>query len=374
MIRTLNALWNDLGFRPDNLLTFSLRFAPSMKTTGPEAMRASLRDLSDQLNSTPGVQAASFSEVALPLLDSDNLFFWLDGQPKPARQSEMNLALVSRVEPGYLAAMGIPLKRGRFFTAQDDERSQAVVVIDEVLARKYFPHEDPVGKRLNLEGHDDPVQIVGVVGQVKHGELDRPSRQAQLYQPYRQLRGSPSGTDVVVRAEAVTSALFDSIRRLVQSQNREHVIFGTQTMNEVMASSQARRRFLMTLLNAFAAAALLLASIGLYGVISYTVNQRTHELGIRLALGAERKDILRLVLSQGLKMALGGVALGLVAALGLTRLLESMLYGVSATDSLTFTVIAVLLLTVALLACYLPARRATRLIRWSHCGTSKTDG
>jgi ABC-type antimicrobial peptide transport system permease subunit len=170
---------------------------------------------------------------------------------------------------------------------------------------------------------------------------------------------------VVVRAEAVDgqagTALFDSIRREVQSQNSQNIIFRPRTMNEVIAGSLAAQRFSTTLLNAFALVALLLASIGLYGVISYLVGQRTHELGIRLALGAQRQDVLRLVLNQGMKMALSGVALGLAAALGLTRLLAGVLYGVSATDPATFMVIALLLAAVALLACLVPAWRATKV-------------
>ncbi len=369
MIRSLSELWNvDPGFRPDNVLTFGLRFPPSMRTASPEAMRANLQELSDKLSSMPGVRAASFSTGAAPLQSEDDLFFWLDGQPKPASTSEMHMALVYRVEPGYLTAMGIPLKQGRFFTSQDDERSQPVVVIDEVFARKYFPNADPIGKRINLGGDRDPLQIIGVVGHVNQWSLDsddKQSLQAQLYEPFRQLSGSPSGVGVVVRAEGVAgttgTALFDSIRRVVQSQHSQNVIFGPQTMNEVIADSLAAQRFSMTLLNAFAVVALLLASVGLYGVISYLVGQRTHELGIRLALGAQRADVLRLILNHGMKMALGGVALGLVAALGLTRLLANMLYGVSPTDPATFTIIALLLAAVALLACFAPAWRATKV-------------
>jgi len=369
MIRSLNALWNvDPGFRPDNVLTFGLRFPPSMDTASPEAVRVSLRELSDKLSSMPGVRAASFSTGAAPLQSEDDLFFWLDGQPKPASTSEMNMALVYRVEPGYLTVMGIPLKQGRFFTDQDEERTQPVVVIDEVFAHKYFPDTDPIGKGINLGGDNDPLQVVGVVGHVNQWSLDsndKESLQAQLYQPFRQESGSPGGVGVVMRAEEIGgksgAAFFESIRTVVQSQNSQNVIFGPQTMNEVIAESLAAQRFSMILLNSFAVVALLLASVGLYGVISYLVGQRTHELGIRLALGAQRKDVLRLVLSQGMKMALSGVALGLVAALGLTRLLAKILYGVSATDSATFAIITLLLVTVALLASFVPAWRATKV-------------
>ncbi|MDQ3667091.1 MAG: ABC transporter permease [Acidobacteriota bacterium] len=365
MIRSLAALWNvDPGFRPDNVLTFGLSLSPSMKTASPEATRAALRELSDQLSSAPGVKALSFSDGGVPLQGANDLFFWVDGQPKPSSQSEMNGALVYRVEPGYLTAMGIPLKQGRFFTNQDDERSLPVVVIDEVFARKYFPNADPIGKRINLGGDRDPLQIVGVVGHVKQWSLDADEAQtlqAQLYEPFRQVSEDWAGVGVVMRSEGAASAPFDAIRRVVQSHNKQNVISRPQTMNEVIAGTLADRRFSMILLDAFAVVALLLASLGLYGVISYLVGQRTHELGIRIALGAQRKDVLSLVLSHGMKMALAGVALGLVAAFGLTRLLAKMLFGVSATDPATFTVIALLLTAVALLACFVPARRATKV-------------
>ena len=280
----------------------------------------------------------------------------------------MNTALVTRVEPGYLAAMGIPLKRGRFFERQDDERSPPVAVIDEAFARKYFPDADPIGRRIRFDDEGEAPQIVGVVGHVKQWGLDtddKHSLQAQLYLP---LRGLPDDAlrvagdmRVVAHLDGLTPALFDSIRRVVQSRNSQNIISRPQTMDEVIAGSLAGRRFSMTLLNVFAGVALLLAGVGLYGVISYLVGQRTHEFGVRLALGARPQDVLRLVLGHGLKMALAGVMVGLVAALGLTRLLAGMLYGVSATDPTTFTVIAALLTAVALLACLVPALRATKV-------------
>ena len=369
MIRSLNALWNvDPGFRPDNVLTFGLGFPPSMREASPEAKRANLRELSDTLSSMPGVRAASFATGASPMRGVDNLFFWLDEGPKPASTSEMETAVLYRVEPGYLAAMGIPLKQGRFFNAQDEVGTQPVVVIDEAFARKYFSDADPIGKRINLLYDRGPLEIVGVVGHIKQWGLDgddKRSVQAQLYQPFRQSSSWSSEVSVVVRAEGVAgkteTALFNSIRRVVQSQHSQNVVFGVRTLNEVIADSLARQRFSMILLNAFAVVALLLASVGLYGVISYLVGQRTHELGIRLALGAQRKDVLRLVLSHGMKMALAGVALGLVGAVGLTRLMTTMLFGVSATDLTTFALLALLLTAVAMMACFVPARRAMKV-------------
>jgi predicted permease len=369
MIRTLNALWQvDPGFRPDNVLTFGLSLPPSMRAASAEAKRASLRDLSDRLNSMPGVEAASFLTGAAPMQGQESIFFWLEGQPKPVSTSEMDRALLYAVEPGYLTAMGIPLKRGRFFTAQDEIGIRPVVVIDEVFARQYFPNAEALGKRIIMAGDDrGPLEIVGVVGHVKQWGLDSDEKhplQAQVYFPFRQL-GWPSEADVVVRFEGAAgttaTAHLDALRRVVESQHSHNVIYEPRSMNDVIADSLARRRFAMILLNAFAIVALLLASIGLFGVISYLVGQSTHELGIRIALGAQRADLLMLVLSQGMKMTLGGVMLGLLAALGLTQSLAGLLYDVRTTDPTTFALITSLLTAVALLASFAPAWRATKL-------------
>src|SRR5688572_9695039 len=370
MIRSLSALWNvDPGFRAENAWTFNLSLSPAMMTAKPEEIQVSLNDLSDRLGATPGVKAHSFSGGGVPLQGADDLGFWLEGEPKPATGSDMHSALVYRVEPGYLTAMGIPLKRGRFFSHQDNDKSPRVVVIDEAFARKYFGDTNPIGKRIMQEDPNLPEgqyaqEIIGVVGHVKQWSLDADEEQAlqaQLYEPFRQVQMGWSGLGVVVRSADGTSIPFDGIRNVVQNHNKQNVITRPQTMNEVIASTLASHRFAMILLDAFAVVALLLASLGLYGVVSYLVGQRTHELGIRLALGAQRSDVLRLVLAHGMKMALGGVALGLIAAFALTRLLSKLLFGVSATDPLTFTVIAFLLVLVALLASYMPARRATKV-------------
>jgi predicted permease len=366
MIRSLSALWEvDPGFRPNNLLAFGLSLSPSMRSATDDARRAMLREMSDRLNSTPGITAASFSSGALPLMDEDDLFFWLDNQPKPPSQSEMSMALIYRVEPAYLAAMGIPLRKGRFFTDQDNEASRPVAVIDEVFARQHFGDDDPIGRRVHIGDDEPPLEIVGIVGHVNQWSIDSNDAlelQAQLYEPFRRLRG-PAGATVVVRFEgsAGTGPVLQSIRSVVQSANSENVIFNPQTMEEVITGSLADRRFSMMVLGTFALGALLLAGLGIYGVISYLVGTRTHELGVRLALGAKPADILRLVLGHGMKMAVSGVAIGLAAAFGLTGLLGEMLYGVSPTDPVTFSMIALLLSAVALLACFIPARRATRV-------------
>jgi len=369
MVRSMRALWNvDPGFRADNVLTFGLSLSPSLRTANPGTIRNTLRQLSSDLNSTPGIRASSFSAGGSPLQGEDDLFFWIDGTPKPASQSEMHMALLYQVEPTYLTAMGIPLKQGRFFENHDDETTQDVVVIDDIFANKFFPGENPIGKRIR-QGDDAPQTIIGVVGHVKQWGLDSDESQtlrAQLYEPLRQfpdrgMSGLAGGVGVVVLGDGSSSNQFDAIRRTIQSQNSENVVFRPQTMNEAIAQSLAERRFAAILLDSFAVLALLLASIGLYGVISYLVGQRTQELGIRIALGAQSKDVLSLVLADGIKMALAGVAIGLLASLGLTRLLTKMVYGVSTTDPVTFAVIAALLIFVALLACLIPARRATKV-------------
>jgi predicted permease len=369
MIRSLAALWQvDPGFRADNVLTFGLNLSPAMRTAKPQTIRATLRDLSDQISSTPGVRSASLFWGGSPLQSENDVSFWLEDQPKPTTQRDMSMALVYVVEPSYLTAMGIPLKQGRFFNDQDNERSPNVVVVDQFFAHKYFGASDPLGKQVHLAGDDGPSQIIGVVGHVKQWGLDSDDKQslrAQLYQPFRALSddsiNGAYGVGVVTRFDGAVPNLVDSIRSVVQSGNKQNVILRAQTMNEVIAASLAQRRFLMTLLGAFAAVALLLASLGIYGVISHLVDQRTHELGIRIALGAQSKDVLRLVVGHGMKMTLSGVAVGLVAAFGLTRLLTKMVYGVSATDPATFALITLLLTAVALLACIIPARRATKV-------------
>lgn len=364
MIRSLAALWNvNPGFNPNNLLTFQFSLSPEFKKVDVPEVRAATKELSEQIAAIPGVQSVSFSSGAAPLLEENDVYFWIVGQTKPASQADMSMALIYRFEPDYLQTMGIPLKKGRFFTAQDDDRAPRVAVIDEVFARKHFGEADPIGQVVNQDNRE-PQTIVGVVGHVNQWSIDSDDTktlQAQLYEPFRQVNNRWNDLIVLVRYDEGTPVPLDAIRRVVYNHNKQHVISKARTMNETIATTLADRRFSMILLDAFAVVALLLASLGLYGVISYLVGQRTQELGIRLALGAQRRDILRLVLTYGMKLALIGVVLGLVAAFGLTRLLTKVLFGVSATDPMTFTVIAVLLSVVALAACIIPARRATKV-------------
>ncbi|HXM09151.1 MAG TPA: ABC transporter permease [Terriglobales bacterium] len=369
-IRSLATLWSvDPGFNPHNVLTFGLSLPPAMMRAKPDAIRAAFREFDDKLASVPGIQAVSQTWGAVPFSGDDEQLFWLEGQPKPANENDMNWGIDYIVEPGYLKAMGIPLLRGRFFTAQDNEHSPLVVVVDEVFAQKYFSNKNPIGKRINLAMSNQLAEIVGVVGHVKQWGLatdDQQSLRSDLYIPCMQMSDdfiamAPSASSVVVRSEGNSPRLLDSIRHTNAQMSKEQAIFGTQTMDSLISDSMASRRFSMILLVAFAMLALLLASVGIYGVISYVVGQRTNEIGIRMALGAHQRDILFLILGGGGKLAGLGVAIGLAAAWGLTRFMASLLYGVGATDTPTFAGVSVLLTMVALAACYIPARRAAKV-------------
>jgi predicted permease len=372
MLRSLVQLWNvDPGFNPHSVLTFGFSLPPSALQASPDAIRASFRNVESAIASTPGVQSASMTWGAFPMSGDDEWLFWRDGQPKPTTRNEMNWVIDYVVDPSYLDVMGTPLRSGRFFSARDDERSPRVVVIDDVFARQYFANENPVGQRLFLENgkEDMQVEIIGVAGHVKQWGLDSDDTErlrAQLYFPFMQLPDrvmalAPTGMRVVVRCRGSAPGIFDAIRHTVQHMNSAQVVYGVQTMEEIISGSIAGQRFSMILLAAFAVLALLLSSLGIYGVISYLVGQQTREIGLRMALGAQRRDILHLILGAGAKSALLGVAIGIAAALALTRLMTGMLYGVTATDPLTFSAVALLFVCVALAACYIPARRAMHI-------------
>jgi predicted permease len=362
-------LWNvDPGFNPRNVLTFGFSLSPTTLQTTPAAIRESFRAADSAVASTPGVQSVSLSWGAFPMSGDDEWLFWLDGQPKPTTTNEMNWVIDYVVDPDYLKIMQTPLRSGRFFTARDDEHSPPVVVIDDVFARQYFANKNPIGKRLLLDIGQSNIQaqIIGVVAHVNQWGLDTDDTErlrSQLYFPFMQLPDptmalAPTGMRMVVRTRGAAPGAFDSIRQSVQQVNSEQVVYGAQTMPEVISDSTATRRFSAILLGSFAIVALLLSGVGIYGVISYLIGQRTHEIGIRMALGAQQSKVLFQVLREGLKLAITGAAIGLAAAFALTRLMTSLLYGVSPTDPLTFTAVAALLIAVALAACYVPARRA----------------
>jgi len=369
-IRSLMRLWSlDPGLDPHNVMTFGLSLPPSMVNAKPEAIRAAFYEFDAKVAAIPGVRGVSQVWGALPFDSDDEQLFWLDGQPKPANENDMDWAIDYIVEPDYLRIMGIPLQHGRFFTAQDNEHSPLVVVVDDVFAGKYFPHQDAVGKRIHLNQNPRLAEIVGVVSHVRQWGMDADDRQSlrsELYIPCMQMPDdfvamAPSGSGVVVRSNQASAGLADAVRRVSGEMSNQQVIFGMQTMDSLIARSLASRQFLMILLVVFASLALVLASVGIYGVISYAVAQRVHEIGLRMALGARRFDILSLILSRGGKLALTGIVLGMAAAAGLTRLMSSLLYGVSTLDPITFAGMAILLMAIALAACFLPARRATKV-------------
>ena len=372
MVRTLFVLWGlNPGFNPHNVVEFSISGPTSFKTGSPDAVRAAWRELHDKLASTPGVEDVSFSFGATPMQSDDDDDFWIVGRPMPPR-SQLPMTLEYDVEPDYLKTMQLSLKRGRFMAASDNEHAPAVTVIDESFGAKYFPDEDPIGHYLDLNtdpSRPDKVpnpQIVGMVGHVNQWGLDTDATfplQAQMYLPLMQtpdsvLKRTGLGLDVYLRTARPGVPKFDEIRRRLLEVNGELVVYSSEPMDEVVAHTIAQKRFSMTLLAVFAGIALLLASIGIYGVLSYLVGQRTQEIGVRMALGAQRLDVLQMILSDGARMTLVGVGIGIIAALGLTRLMSSMLFGVKPTDPITFAVVAVLLCGIALLACYMPARRA----------------
>lgn len=365
-MRSLARLWNvNPGFNPHNVVDFGVALPSSLKTATPERFRASLVQLRDTIARVPGVEAVSSEDGAIPFNGDDEIPFWIEGRPKPAMQSEMDSTLFYLVSPDYLRVMQIPLLHGRFLAEQDSAHAPHVGVIDENFAKRYFPNEDPIGKTINFAAFNDPIQIVGVVGHVMQFGLAAPGPvKIALYVPEIQLPDADQGETIagfLVRTQAPGYPSPKAIQDAVGKMNSEQVAFNFRSIDDAISDSLASRRFAMILLAAFAAVALLLSSIGIYGVISYVAGQRTHEIGIRLALGAQRRDILRLVLAQGTRLALIGVAAGIAAALGLTQLMSAILYGVSPVDPLTFGVVAMLLTSIALAACYLPARRAMRV-------------
>ncbi|MGC1619446.1 MAG: ABC transporter permease [Candidatus Acidiferrum sp.] len=369
MIRSISALWKvNPGFDSHNVLTFGVALPPAMSTAGPVGIRAALRQVDQELASVPGVESESLSWGATPIASDDEDLFWIEGQPKPTSDNEMDMALSYVVEENYLKVMRIPLERGRFFTSRDNESAPHVVVVDESLAKQYFGGKDPIGEHIFLPGKGGRAEIVGVVAHVKQWGLDTDDKEklhAQLYIPYMQLPDETmalsNGTGVIVRYDPKMPAVAESMRAAIKRISGENVMSNTQTMDSIISDSLATQQVSLILLGAFAALALGLATSGIYGVISYVVQQRTQEIGVRVALGAKRTDVLRLVLGTGMKMAAIGVAIGIAAAFGLTRLMASLLFGVSATDPLTFSAVAILLMGVALAACYIPARRAMRV-------------
>ncbi|MGH9734992.1 MAG: ADOP family duplicated permease [Candidatus Acidiferrales bacterium] len=369
MIRSLAVLWRvDPGFNPDHAITFNLSLPAASNATSAQT-RARLRLLDNKMRAIPGVEAVSITLGSRPMIHDSSLPFWIDGQPKPATIQDMHQAMFYLVESGFQRAMGVKLERGRFVTDSDNEHAPVVIDIDDVFARAYFPNENPIGKHIHLALFNVDPEVVGIVGHVKQWGLDADPKseiEAQFDYPFMQLpeKLMPLVADavaVVLRTKGDPTAVMDPVRRAVQGIDPRVVVYGVSTMDEVVASSFAARRFSMILLGIFAALALVLSCVGIYGVISYLVGQRTHEIGVRMALGAQRQDVMRLVLGHGARMTLIGIAIGVIAALGLTRLMAGELFGVTAHDPVTFFAVAIVLVIVALIASYVPARRAMRV-------------
>jgi len=369
MIRTVSALGNiNPGFDPRNVLTFSISSTSNAALT-PDQLRTMYRETLRQLESIHGVETVSLMGGSLPMTGDSEIPFWLEGQPKPANDNDMPFALFYLVNSGYHQAMRIPVERGRTFTGQDNEHGPAVALIDASFARKYFPNQDPIGKHLNLGLFDTQPEIVGVVGHVEHwglGSREHQNLQAQLYLPVWQVpdRFWPllaNGGQYVARTASTTGDIASAIRQGAEKVTSSAVLYDVRPMEEIVARSISTQRMTMFLLGIFSALALVLSAVGIYGVISYLTGQRTHEIGVRVALGASNRDVLRMVLGQGLKITLMGVAIGLAAAFGLVRLITTLIYGVRTTDPITFLSVAILLSSVALFACYLPAHRAMRV-------------
>jgi len=351
----------DPGFRPDLVLTMAIDLRTQQYAKDPAVLNF-WQQVLERVRALPGVENAAVGTV-VPLTDSHSRSdVTLEGMtaPAPGDYPHPDIHVVS---PGYVETLGIRLLRGRSFTEQDTENAPLAGVINAMVARRYFPHEDPLGKRF-MFGHPSATNppkwytIVGVVSDTKLYGLANPAR-LEVYVAYRQ--NPRNEMRLLVRSTADPAALTSSIREAIHAIDKDQPVFAVATMKQLVSDSVAMRRMTLVLLGLFSGLALILGAIGIYGVISYSVAQRTHDIGIRMALGAPRRDVFRLVVGQGLKLAAIGIAIGIVAAFGLARLMSSLLYGVSTADLETFAGVAILLALVALLASYVPARRAMRV-------------
>ena len=360
LIRSVMRLKNvDTGFNPQNILAMNIGL-PGIKYPKPENQVAFFKEVTERIALLPGVKAAGTTSV-LPLSDNfDGRGLLVEDHPKP-RGEEISVDLYIAT-PGYLRAMEIPLLKGRVITEQDTSDAFKIALINSTMAAQLWPNEDPLGKRIKFPGSEkNPQQwrtIVGVVKDVAQYALDK-KPPMQIYVPHSQFPTSFSS--IVVKTETDSSAMTSAIRREILAVDKDQAVFNVTTLVQLMGESIQVRRFFMILLLVFAALALILAAVGIYGVMSYVASQRTHEIGIRMALGAQASDVLRLIIGNGMALALLGVSAGLVGAIALTRLLADLLFGVTATDRVTFVTVSVGLIAVALLACYIPARRATKV-------------
>ena len=350
----------DPGFTTDNLLTMKI-VLPSLKYAEHAQRSAFYGNLTQRLESVPGVKSAAVT-TNLPLYKQGNsIGIQIEGRPAPLPGQPL-IVVTRMVSPKYFDTMSIPLLKGRQLNAQDTATSPNVAVISETMARRHWPNEDALGKRFSPGRPESPadwIQIVGVVKDVRQFDLIEAPR-PQMYLSYEQY-GFFAPRDLVVKTDVDPLSMAVAVRRTVWDIDKDQPVSNIRTMDEIAAESVARQRFSMLLLAIFAGVALLLAAVGIYGVMSYSVTQRRGEIGIRMALGAQKSDVLKLTVGRGLKLVLIGVALGVGGAFMLTRLMSSLLFGVGATDPTTFVTITLILIGVALLASYVPARRATKV-------------
>lgn len=351
----------DTGFATENRLTMKM-VLPMPKYSKPEARRAFYDEMLRRVKEVPGVESAGMITFLPLVVNGMNFTFSVEGQSAPG-DMKLPFAVYRTVSPDYFNAMGIPLQRGRFFHAHDSHDSQPVVVVNRRLAEQFWPNEDPIGKRLKVGPVDSTNQwltIAGVVGDARQTSIY--DQKMEFYVPYMQeYRAFMAPRDLVVRTKADASSIAAAVRQEVWKVDKDQPISNVRTMDEVFAAAISQERFQTLLLGMFAALALVLACVGLYGVISYSVAQRTHEIGVRMALGAQPIDVLKLVIRQGMFLTIAGLVVGIAAGAMVTRVLSDMLFGVTARDPLTFIGAPLLLLMVAFLACYIPARRATRI-------------
>jgi predicted permease len=369
MVRTMWSLWQvDPGFDPKGILTFALAGTPSTDQSA-RALRDGYAQLEERIRTVPGVETSSIVGGSIPMSGDSELPYWVTGRPHATEQTKMPWALFYVVSEDYQKTFRLRLIRGRFLERTDNEHSPYTVVIDEELARTSFPNEDPIGQRIHLDIINADYEVVGIVGHVRHWGLERDSLErirAQLYIQFRQLPdtimpAAANGSAWVIRTSVGAAVMTEQIKRAVYAGHPDMTVYGVETMEEIITNSLSQKRLTRMLLASFAVLALILAAVGIYGVMSQLVQQTTHEIGVRMALGAAPGAVLAMVLRNAMTMALGGIAVGAVVALLATRLLSSMLYGVGATDPLTFVSVAAILAGVALLSSYLPARRATKV-------------
>ena len=343
------------GFDAHNVLTMNVSL-PTVKYAKPDQQIAFFDDVLRRVSALPGVRNAAIS-AALPLSWKRITPMLPEGQPSVPLGQRPFLD-IEAISPQWFDAMRVPLRNGRWFTAADNAQAPKVVIVNETFARRFWPNQNPLGKRVLIGRWPEGAEVVGVAGDVKNKGLAQET-QAQVYIPFPQL---PWGNmNLLVRTDVAPQSLASAVRGQISAVDTDQPVTNVQTVDELMDSSRSQPRFTMLLLALFSLAALVLAVIGIYGVLVYSVAQRRHEMAIRLALGAERKDILQLVVRQGLLLAFVGVAVGLFAALMMTRLMSSLVYDVSTRDLTTFVVAPLVFLGIALLASYLPARRATKL-------------